>query len=346
MTETEALEVKEVVMKDEESDETQVEASVGVSEVVALVDEAHSGEEVTKIPEDEPAAPEESMEVEETSEEAIEKPEEVQEVEETSLETSSSLADRPEEPRPTPSQIDEEQSEVISNAHTSTEQEEVAQSQSIPDDSNNKGSITNVDENENLNDDKNVETIPSNTETLGDNDTTQSTALTTDSNTHSVLTDVSDENQEPAQIHIPEDEDADAQMTSAPSMNDSFTDLQETLIAHQSSGSQVTNVLKSVVDTTIGQEAGAAVVTSIGCAGPRGVTSTGPLPNGSQGLPMLVKPPKTDDLLATAKEVLQLRDPEPSNVIIGELTPGHHLSRLEPLNIMLIYSRLYESRGR
>ena len=76
MTETEALEVKEVVMKDEESDETQVEASVGVSEVVALVDEAHSGEEVTKIPEDEPAAPEESMEVEETSEEAIEKPEE------------------------------------------------------------------------------------------------------------------------------------------------------------------------------------------------------------------------------------------------------------------------------
>ena len=47
------------------------------------------------------------------------------------------------------------------------------------------------------------------------------------------------------------------------------------------------------------------------------VTSTGPLPNGSQGLPMLVKPPRTDDLLATAKEVLQLRD-EPSSVLIGK----------------------------
>ena len=92
-------------------------------------------------------------------------------------------------------------------------------------------------------------------------------------------------------------------------MNDSFTDLQETLIA-QTAGS---NVLKSVVDTTIGDTE--AVTTS-----PRSeatVTSSGPLPNGSQNLPMLVKPPKTDDLLATAKEVLQLRD-EPSNVIIGK----------------------------
>ena len=58
MTETEALEVKEVVMKDDEpSDETQVEASVGESEVVALVDEVHS--EKLKSVENEPDPQEE-----------------------------------------------------------------------------------------------------------------------------------------------------------------------------------------------------------------------------------------------------------------------------------------------
>ena len=43
-------------------------------------------------------------------------------------------------------------------------------------------------------------------------------------------------------------------------------------------------------------------------------------PDGSQNLPMLVKPPKTDDLLQTAREVLQLRDEPPTpDVLIGEL---------------------------
>ena len=325
MTETEALEVKEVVMKDDEaSDETQVEASVGESEVVALVDEAHS--EKLKSVENEPA-PQEEMEVEETISEAENKteedkcePAEVQEetnVEDITTEASTTdQVEQPEENGQTQQNDEVLQQEVISNAHTSTETEEVQQSHSIPNDSN-KGSITKVDENENLND--KIETIPSNTETLGDKETTQSTvdiqdSLITDS-THSVLRQDSEENQEPAQIHIPEDEDAQMTSTHHPSMNDSFTDLQETLIA-QTAGS---NVLKSVVDTTIGDtEAGVSargVTTS-----PRSqaiVTSSGPLPNGSQNLPMLVKPPKTDDLLATAKEVLQLRD-EPSNVIIGK----------------------------
>ena len=327
MTETEALEVKEVVMKDDEaSDETQVEASVGESEVVALVDEAHS--EKLKSVENEPASQEE-MEVEETVSEADNKteeekcePAEVQE--ETNMEdiateaSTTEQVERPEGKGQTP-QNDEvlQQEEVISNAHTSTETEEVQQSHSIPNDSN-KGSITKVDENENLND--KIETIPSNTETLGDKETTQSTVVIQDTlitdSTHSVLPEHSEENQEPAQIHIPE-EDEDAQMTSThhPSMNDSFTDLQETLIA-QTAGS---NVLKCVVDTTIGDTE--AVVSARGVTtSPRSqatVTSSGPLPNGSQNLPMLVKPPKTDDLLATAKEVLQLRD-EPSNVIIGK----------------------------
>ena len=325
MTETEALEVKEVVMKDDEaSDETQVEASVGESEVVALVDEAHS--EKLKSVENEPA-PQEEMEVEETISEAENKteeekcePAEVQEkrnVEDITTEASTTdQVEKPEDKGQTQQNDEVLQQEVISNAHTSTETEEVQQSHSIPNDSN-KGSITKVDENENLND--KIETIPSNTETLGDKETTQSTvdvqdSLITDS-THSVFREDSEENQEPAQIHIPEDEDAQMTSTHHPSMNDSFTDLQETLIA-QTAGS---NVLKSVVDTTIGDtEAGVSargVTTS-----PRSqaiVTSSGPLPNGSQNLPMLVKPPKTDDLLATAKEVLQLRD-EPSNVIIGK----------------------------
>ena len=113
--------------------------------------------------------------------------------------------------------------------------------------------------------------------------------------------------------------------THHPSMNDSFTDLQETLIA-QTAGS---NVLKSVVDNTIGDTE--AVVSARGVnTSPRSqapVTSSGPLPNGSQNLPMLVKPPKTDDLLATAKEVLQLRD-EPSNVIIGKFR-GRKAGRLK-----------------
>ena len=328
MTETEALEVKEVVMKDDEpSDETQVEASVGESEVVALVDEVHS--EKLKSVEDEPD-PQEEMEVEETVSEVENKTEDVREpaevqqqtnVEEITSEASTlDQAEMPKDKSQTPqTEEDLQQEEVISNAHTSTETEEVQKSQTIPDDSN-KGSLAKVDENENLND--NVETIPSNTETFGDKDTTQSTVeiqetLTTDS-THSVLPDDSEENQEPAQIHIPE-EDADAQMTSThhPSMNDSFTELQETLIA-QTAGS---NVLKSVVDNTIGEGeavvSGGQVVTSSPRSQGITVTSTGPLPNGSQGLPMLVKPPKTDDLLATAKEVLQLRD-EPSNVIIGK----------------------------
>ena len=334
MTETEALEVKEVVMKDDEaSDETQVEASVGESEVVALVDEAHS--EKLKSVENEPA-PQEEMEVEETISEAENKteedkcePAEVQEetnVEDITTEASTTdQVEKPEENGQTQQNDEVLQQEVISNAHTSTETEEVQQSHSIPNDSN-KGSITKVDENENLND--KIETIPSNTETLGDKETTQSTvdiqdSLITDS-THSVLRQDSEENQEPAQIHIPEDEDAQMTSTHHPSMNDSFTDLQETLIA-QTAGS---NVLKSVVDTTIGDtEAGVSargVTTS-----PRSqaiVTSSGPLPNGSQNLPMLVKPPKTDDLLATAKEVLQLRD-EPSNVIIGKFR-GREARRL------------------
>ena len=336
MTETEALEVKEVVMKDDEaSDETQVEASVGESEVVALVDEAHS--EKLKSVENEPA-PQEEMEVEETVSEAENKteekcePAEVQEetnVEDMSTEASTTdQVERPEGEGQTP-QNDEvlQQEEVISNAHTSTETEEVQQSHSIPNDSN-KGSITKVDENENLND--KIETIPSNTETLGDKETTQSTVEIQDTlitaSTHSVLPEHSEENQEPAQIHIPE-EDEDAQMTSThhPSMNDSFTDLQETLIA-QTAGS---NVLKSVVDNTIGDTE--AVVSARGVnTSPRSqapVTSSGPLPNGSQNLPMLVKPPKTDDLLATAKEVLQLRD-EPSNVIIGKFR-GRKAGRLK-----------------
>ena len=334
MTETEALEVKEVVMKDDEaSDETQVEASVGESEVVALVDEAH-GEKLKSV-ENEPA-PQEEMEVEETISEAENKteeekcePAEVQEkrnVEDITTEASTTdQVEKPEDKGQTQQNDEVLQQEVISNAHTSTETEEVQQSHSIPNDSN-KGSITKVDENENLND--KIETIPSNTETLGDKETTQSTvdvqdSLITDS-THSVFREDSEENQEPAQIHIPEDEDAQMTSTHHPSMNDSFTDLQETLIA-QTAGS---NVLKSVVDTTIGDtEAGVSargVTTS-----PRSqaiVTSSGPLPNGSQNLPMLVKPPKTDDLLATAKEVLQLRD-EPSNVIIGKFR-GREARRL------------------
>lgn len=312
MTETEALEVKEVVMKENASDETQVEASVGVSEVVALVDEAH-GLEVKSV-EDEPA-PEEEMETENKTEEFKREPAEVQEetlADENSLEASTTdQAEKPEDESQTPQK--DLQQEVISNARTSTEQEEVQQSQSNPDDSN-KGSITKVDENENLND--NVETIPSNT--LGDKDTTQSTdlqeTLITDS-THSVLP---EENHEPAQIHIPEEDD-DAQIHH-PS-NDSFTDLQETLIA-QTAGS---NVLKSVVDNTIGVSEVTQGVTPIPRSQAITVTSTGPLPNGSQGLPMLVKPPKTDDLLATAKEVLQLRD-EPSSVLIG---PGGQLLRTQ-----------------
>ena len=328
MTDTEALEVKEMAVTEEASEDTRVQATVGDNEVAALVDEAQY--EVKNV-EDE-ASQEKKVEVAdnnqvenkttevgckpgeeqekpcvaaaplmENHEIQTEKPEEGSQTlhSEDLASNWSSAPETSQNPRRSQDCEVDLQQEVISNAHTEEEQ----QSHSNYSDKESKGSITKVDENENLND--NVETIPSTTETLSDNNETitQSTveANLITASTHSVLPGSEDNNhEEPAQIHIPEQEDEAQMETNNPSMNDSFTDLQETLIAQTSGPS---NVLKSVVDTTIG---------------PRPRTSiTGPLPNGSQGLPMLVKPPKTDDLLATAKEVLQLRD-EPANVIIGE----------------------------
>ena len=98
-------------------------------------------------------------------------------------------------------------------------------------------------------------------------------------------------------------------------------------------------MLKSVVDTTIHDLATSLSLTSSSTPASSLTSSStslspgqGPQPNGSQGLPMLVKPPKTDVLLQTAREVLQLRD-EPSGVLIGE-TRDRELTC--PVNIIII----------
>ena len=91
-------------------------------------------------------------------------------------------------------------------------------------------------------------------------------------------------------------------------------------------------MLKSVVDTTIHDLATSLSLTSSSTSlSPGPGQGQGPQPNGSQGLPMLVKPPKTDVLLQTAREVLQLRD-EPSGVLIGE-------TRDDPVTSILSLSR-------
>ena len=101
--------------------------------------------------------------------------------------------------------------------------------------------------------------------------------------------------------------------TTIPSSSNSSTESMSEVLTTSAPGSCM---LKSVVDTTIHDLATSLSLTSSSTSLSPG-PGTGPQPNGSQGLPMLVKPPKTDVLLQTAREVLQLRD-EPSGVLIGE----------------------------
>ena len=109
-------------------------------------------------------------------------------------------------------------------------------------------------------------------------------------------------------------------------------------------------MLKSVVDTTIHDLATSLSLTSSSTPASSLTSSStslspgqGPQPNGSQGLPMLVKPPKTDVLLQTAREVLQLRD-EPSGVLIGETRDNPVTSILSLVSMFLCFDLLKDTK--
>ena len=398
MTDTEPLEVKNLVLKNDDTNivtESQIEANVGESEMVALVEEAtaDASNEMES----------ESMEVEhntnntateETKEKVTEENNRIsipnadlngdiivsspisnqqtstacEKLEEKILSSEDALKNTAasedvfkSDKASNDQQINDIATEVsIDNNITSKEvadnieknisennskeeveshipEEEISNKETKTVDNNKTIEINETKENQVPSDEscfsENIETIPSTTNgiktLIEDNPSIENNEQESIS-TQTVL-------QTPEDIpvaHMDVNEENEAQNNINPSMNDSFSEISETLLNHTDPSN---NVLKSVVDTTINDiitpsttalvtrpepnvKMPITVTTSSQSQGSLSI-GQGPQPNGSHGLPMLVKPPKTDVLLQTAREVLQLRDdPQPAtNILIGTI---------------------------
>ena len=294
MPDTETLGVKEVKMIETELEsESKIEASVGENDVVALVDEAENLDNSDT-----------SEEMETVSSDAV------------AGENQKTLA----ESTPDTMDIDSNESECkvngtnsdaeIDNTRISIETEIKDQSsEDIPEETNSNTVVNSRDSaKENESPDPSIMTTDDRKECLYEE---------SDPTTQPVLHPAGDTSQL-------DDKQEDAQIAK-----------QEPVPSKQESDPS-NNVLKSVVETTItdtemllstapSTTAGHFLIPPTTTTTISSVEQTGhPVksghPDGSQGLPMLVKPPKTDDLLQTAREVLQLRDEHPtSDVLIGEL---------------------------
>ena len=290
MPDTETLEVKEVkevkMIETEVETESKIEASVGENDVVALVDEAEhlntsdtSEEMETNTGSD--AGGEENQKI------FVEKTCENMDIEDS--DTAHNVDSRTE-----------------TNSRISTEPEiKEESSEHIPEETNSNTVKTEVDSAK--------ETDPS---IISTDDSNKG-----DPTTQSVL----QKAEETSQLNTEQEEDA---QIAKPETEIPLKEKTETPCNQESDPSN--NVLKSVVETTITEND--LITTSVDYLIPQTTTTTTtissveqtgksvqPPPPGSQGLPMLVKPPKTDDLLQTAREVLQLRDePAASDVLIGE----------------------------
>ena len=289
MPDTETLEVKEVKMIETEVEtESKIEASVGENDVVALVDEAeHLNSSDTS----------EEMETNTGSDAVVEGNQNI--IEEKPSENMDI------EDSDTAHNVDS--SRTVNNSRISTEPEiNEESSEHIPEETNSNTVITEVDSAK--------ETDPS---IISTDDSNKG-----DPTTQSVL----QKAEETSQLNIEQEEDAQI------AKPESIIPLKEkTDVRCNQESDPSSNVLKSVVETTITENdlittsvdylipqttTTTTTISSVEQTGPRGKA---PPPPGSQGLPMLVKPPKTDDLLQTAREVLQLRDePAASDVLIGE----------------------------
>ena len=330
MTETETLEVKEIVnlKEDEEglssgSDlvtEGQIEATVGDNDVAALVDEAQN------ICAEEDTPTEEMMDTAEpvtNHEETSETKATAEEPQDEALKEAAAVSQESMEvdDEPSSSEVKEKVTEPEPERISTTPPPSSPPSDAAPEE---KSHIPN-DGNNNTEDNESNATIPSNTN--GDSNNATCDQNSTSTSTQSVL----QEEPTPGPLQMPE-EVKNSEEAQIPS---NCTTTATTTIPSSSSSSSTENMsevlttsapgscmLKSVVDTTIHDLATSLSLTSSSTSLSPG-PGTGPQPNGSQGLPMLVKPPKTDVLLQTAREVLQLRD-EPSGVLIGETTdnPG------------------------
>ena len=319
MTETETLEVKEIVKLKEDEEglssgsdlvtEGQIEATVGDNDVAALVDEAQNicAEEVAPTEEmmdtAEPVTNhEETCETKATEEPQDEAPEEAATASQESMEVDD---------EPSSSEVKEKVTEPEPERISSTP----PPSDAVPEE---KSHIPN-DGNNNTEDNESNATIPSNTNGDSNNATCDQNSTSTTS-TQSVL----QEEPTPGPLQMPEEvknSEDEAQTPSNCTTTNSNTESMSEVLTTSAPGSCM---LKSVVDTTIHDLATSLSLTSSSTPASSLTSSStslspgqGPQPNGSQGLPMLVKPPKTDVLLQTAREVLQLRD-EPSGVLIGE----------------------------
>ena len=295
MPDTETLEVKEVKMIETEvtEAESKIEASVGENDVVALVDEAeHLNNSDTSEEMETNAGSEAQLEavVEENQKLIVEKTSEKMDIEDSTHNVDST---------------------TVNNSRISTEPEiKEESSENIPEETNSNTVIT-VESAK--------ETDPS---IISSEDSNKG-----DPTTQSVLQKAEDT----SQLNIEQEEHA--QIAKPETLIPSVPCNQES--------DPSSNVLKSVVETTITENdliladtpsttssvnylvpqsstTSTTTISSVEQTGPSGKTGPPPAP-GSQGLPMLVKPPKTDDLLQTAREVLQLRDePAAPDVLIGE----------------------------
>ena len=351
MTETESLDVKAMGLKEDENNlgvesaqDSQIEASVGENDVAALVDEAEKLKKVSSEemdtnenilePESKPvenvttdveaSKPKESepMDIDQHSADAAE----IEKVDD-STEGISDENNKDIETNEEKSHIPDDSSNTVNNTNddkleTSEPTEVVNSEQTDSDNANNlKTSNETIPSTEENVESKPEETEPSKTETETITDTNkvenvESIKVEQESiSTQPVIQANETENTEteiPAQISIPEDNEAQDNPDN-PSMNDSFSEISASILNSDPSS----NVLKSVVDTTINDmiTTTTTINTSSEPSVKMPVTSKAP-GNGSHGLPMLVKPPKTEFLLQTAKEVLQLRDEPP--VLIGK----------------------------
>ena len=284
MPDTETLEVKEVkevkMIETEVETESKIEASVGENDVVALVDEAeHLNTSDTS----------EEMETNNGSDAGGEENQKIF-VEKTCENMDIEDSD-------TAHNVD---SRTVNNSRISTEPEiNEESSEHIPEETNSNTVKTEVDSAK--------ETDPS---IISTDDSNKG-----DPTTQSVL----QKAEETSQLNIEQEEDA---QIAKPESTIPLKEKTDDTCNQESDPSS--NVLKSVVETTITEND--LITTSVDYLIPQTTTTTttissgkAPPPPGSQGLPMLVKPPKTDDLLQTAREVLQLRDePAASDVLIGE----------------------------
>ena len=300
MPDTDTLEVKEVkeVKMIETETESKIEASVGENDVVALVDEAeHLNSSDTSEEMDTNAGSEPQLDavVEENQKLFVEKTSENMDIEDS--ETTHNV-----------------ESKTVDNPRISTEPEikEESSSENIPEETSSNTVISP--------DDSAKETDPS---IISSDESNKG-----DLPTQSVLQKAEDT----SQLNIEQEEHA--QIAKPETLIPSVPCNQES--------DPSSNVLKSVVETTITENdliladtpsttsvnylvpqsttTSTTTISSVEQTGPSGKTVPPP-PPGSQGLPMLVKPPKTDDLLQTAREVLQLRDePAAPDVLIGEFS--------------------------